>query len=73
MTPRPNPSPSRGQLATPEELAEFLNDIPLKTLAQWRYRGVGPKYRKVGRYVRYDWADVHAWLDRQYPDRIWAA
>lgn len=58
-------------LATPEDLAGFLNNIPLKTLAQWRSRGVGPKYRKVGRHVRYDWADIHAWLARQYPDRTW--
>jgi hypothetical protein len=67
----PRSSPD-GPLATPEDLAEFLNDIPVKTLAQWRYRGIGPKYRKVGRHVRYDWADIHAWLARQCPDRTWA-
>ncbi len=59
-------------LATPEDLAEFLNNIPIKTLAQWRSRGIGPKYRKIGRHVRYDWADVHAWLACQCPDRTWA-
>jgi hypothetical protein len=58
-------------LATPEDLAEFLNDIPVKTLAQWRSRGIGPRYRKVGRHVRYDWADITAWLARQCPDRTW--
>lgn len=68
-----NPAVVSGQpLATPEDLAEFLNDIPVKTLAQWRYLGTGPKYRKVGRHVRYDWADIHAWLARQCPDRNWA-
>ena len=55
MTVRHSAAPTNRQLATPEDLAEFLNDIPLKTLAQWRSRGIGPKYRKVGRHVRYDW------------------
>jgi hypothetical protein len=56
-------------LATPEDVATFLNNIPLKTLAQWRSKGIGPEYRKIGRHVRYDWADVHAWLASQRPDR----
>jgi hypothetical protein len=67
------PAPSNRPLATPEELAEFLNDIPVKTLAQWRYRGIGPKYRKIGRHVRYDWADIHSWLAGQCHDRRWAS
>ena len=73
MTARQRPVANDQPLATPEDLAEFLHDIPIKTLAQWRYRGVGPKYRKVGRHVRYDWADIHAWLARQCPDRAWWA
>src|ERR1035441_4081342 len=56
VTARHSAAPSDRPLATPEDLAEFLNDIPVKTLAQWRSRGIGPKYRKVGRHVRYDWA-----------------
>ncbi len=36
--------------------------IPETTLAQWRYRGVGPAYLKVGRHVRYRRADVDGWL-----------
>ena len=67
----PPPATSGRQLATPEEVADFLNGIPVKTLTQWRYRGIGPRYRKVGRYVRYEWAEVHAWVARQAPDRIW--
>jgi hypothetical protein len=57
------------RLATPEELARYLNDIPVKTLAQWRSKGTGPQYRKVDRHVRYDWADVLAWLASQRRDR----
>jgi hypothetical protein len=46
---------------TPEEVAEYLRDIPVKTLAEWRSRGIGPAYMKIGRYVRYRWSDVLAW------------
>ena len=56
-------------LATPEDVARYLNNIPVKTLAQWRSKGTGPQYRKIGRHVRYDWAEVHAWLAGQRPDR----
>ena len=56
-------------LATPEDVARYLNKIPVKTLAQWRSKGTGPQYQKIGRHVRYDWADVHAWLRSQRPDR----
>ena len=52
-------------LATPEEVSDFLRDIPVKTLAKWRSEGTGPKYTKVGRHVRYDWADVREWLKGQ--------
>lgn len=58
-----------GSLATPEEVAAYLNDIPVKTLAKWRSEGTGPRYTKVGRHVRYDWPDVRAWLARQAPVR----
>jgi predicted DNA-binding transcriptional regulator AlpA len=48
-------------LATPADLSEFIG-IPEKTLANWRSDGKGPKYRKIGRHVRYDWDDVRVWL-----------
>lgn len=49
-------------LASTEEVAHFLN-LPPKTLAQYAYLGKGPRYFRVGRYRRYRWADVEAWLD----------
>jgi predicted DNA-binding transcriptional regulator AlpA len=50
-------------LATPGEVADFLGgDFSEKTLANWRSDGKGPKYHKIGRHVRYDWADVMEWL-----------
>lgn len=52
-------------LATPEEVSAYLKEIPVKTLAKWRSEGNGPKYTKVGRHVRYDWADVREWLKGQ--------
>lgn len=48
-------------LASTAEVAEVLG-IPEKTLVEWRYRGIGPDYLKVGRYVRYHWPVVNAWL-----------
>lgn len=55
--------PSRG-LATRREVAAWLG-MPEATLRQWAYKGTGPKYRIVGRYARYRWSDVEAWLDEQ--------
>lgn len=52
-------------LATPDQVADYLQKPP-KTLAEWRSRGTGPKYFKLhGRNIRYDWADVRAWLADQ--------
>lgn len=48
-------------LPTPAEVAEYLGKTPA-ALAQDRYRGDGPPYIKIGRSVRYDWAEVMAWV-----------
>jgi hypothetical protein len=55
-------------LGTTEEVAAYLKDVPPKTLAEWRSRGIGPRYLKVGRHVRYRWSDVEAWLASQQVD-----
>ena len=52
------------RLYSPEDLAEYLG-VPVKSLAQWRYLGKGPRWSKVGRHVRYRGADVEKWLDAQ--------
>jgi excisionase family DNA binding protein len=49
-------------LATTEEVAEYLG-MPRRTLDQWRHVGKGPRFSKVGKHVRYRWADVEKWLD----------
>lgn len=46
------------------EVADYLG-IPERTLEQWRWQKKGPRWSKVGRYVRYRWSDVEAWLDAQ--------
>lgn len=43
---------------------EKLYSIKKRTWEQWRFRGKGPRYCKVGRLVRYDLRDVEAWLER---------
>ncbi|MDX3760011.1 helix-turn-helix domain-containing protein [Streptomyces sp. AK02-04a] len=54
----------RGPLATPAEVAAYLG-VPVKTLYQWKYRGIGPNVHKVGRHLRYRWPEVDAWLNAQ--------
>ena len=49
------------------EVAEWLG-VPVTTLYQWRTRGKGPAGIRIGRHVRYDRADVEAWLARQRDD-----
>lgn len=52
-------------LGKPEEVAEVIQKPP-KTLAEWRSRGRGPRFIKMeGGEIRYDWADVRAWLAEQ--------
>lgn len=49
------------RLWTSQECSEFLG-VPVATLYQWRYLGRGPRSFRVGKYVRYDPADVRKWL-----------
>ena len=59
---RPGPGLlERDGLITPAELAAFLF-VPVKTLRDWRYQGVGPEGLRVGRHVRYEPAEVRRWL-----------
>jgi len=51
-------------LLTVAELGARLH-MTRSSLAQWRYRGKGPKFVKIGAGVRYRVSDVEAWLDEQ--------
>ena len=44
------------------EAAAFLKMKPA-TLEQWRWRGCGPRFMKVGRSCRYRRADLESYLD----------
>lgn len=46
------------------ELARFLR-VPVTTIYQWRHHDYGPRGHRVGRYVRFDPAEVRAWFAAQ--------
>ena len=58
-----SPLASGERLFSPDEGAGHLG-VPVKTLFQWRYKGVGPRALRVGRHLRYRGEDVEAWLQR---------
>jgi len=49
-------------LATPEEVATYRRTTA-NALAQERYNGRGPKFKKLGKRVFYDWDDVKQWVE----------
>jgi hypothetical protein len=49
-------------LATTEEVAAYLRKTP-QALGTMRYLGTGPKFKKLGSRVYYDWVDVFAWIE----------
>lgn len=51
-------------LITPDTLADRL-EVTRRVVDEWRVRGTGPVYIRVGRTVRYEPAAVDAWLRRQ--------
>lgn len=53
-------SPLRRRLTEREAAAEL--GISFRTLQQWRVRGFGPTFLKIGRAVRYDAESLEAWL-----------
>lgn len=52
------------KLLNTTETAELLYIRP-NTLNGWRIKGVGPRFLKIGRLIRYSENDVNAWLDTQ--------
>lgn len=55
------------RLVSTGDLSEYLG-IPVQTIYQWRHRGEGPRGYRIGRHVRYRWADVQAWLATRSDD-----
>jgi hypothetical protein len=57
----------KSKLVTTEQAAEYIggDDKPLKTntLEGWRVQGIGPRYIKIGRLVRYRVEDLDTFLE----------
>lgn len=66
--PTVSPSAVPEPLAVAQQVADFLGTT-VDTLANWRYRGVGPRFVKVGGIVRYRWSDVNAWVESRVAQR----
>jgi hypothetical protein len=45
------------------EAAQFLGQVNVRTLQNWRLRGTGPTYIKLGKRVAYDLRDLEAFVD----------
>ncbi|MFG1966912.1 helix-turn-helix transcriptional regulator [Nonomuraea sp. NPDC049028] len=54
---------------TSEDLAERVG-VPVSTVYQWNSRGGGPRFMRIGRYVRYKVADVKAWEESMYAEQV---
>ncbi|MCD2262454.1 helix-turn-helix domain-containing protein [Dietzia aurantiaca] len=53
---------NRKGLLDPPTVAEDFG-VTVQRLAEWRHKGIGPSYVKVGRLIRYRAEDIDAWLD----------
>ena len=51
-------------LLSTSDVAEILH-IPERTLDNWSWKGIGPRFARVGRYRRYDPDDLRRWLESQ--------
>lgn len=50
------------ELSTPERLCDLFSGLSVKSLANLRSAGVGPKYYRRGRRIFYKVSDVRDWL-----------
>ncbi|MFF3915723.1 helix-turn-helix domain-containing protein [Streptomyces sp. NPDC001852] len=49
---------------TTDDIAEIF-EVPKETVYQWRRKRVGPPGFRIGKHVRYDPADVLAYVSRR--------
>ena len=56
------PSVVRSRLLKEAEAAAILN-IEVPTLRRWRWAGKPPRFIKIGAAVRYDMADLEAFIE----------
>lgn len=50
------------EFLTAQEVADRYQ-ISLYSLSRWRSEGIGPRYHRLGRNVRYKRSDITAWLE----------
>lgn len=62
------PGHDRLRLVSAREAARFLG-LTLDQLYRLRERGEGPPGYRVGRHIRFRWADLKAWQTRQREGR----
>jgi excisionase family DNA binding protein len=48
-------------IVTPEEAAKYMR-MSANTLSMWRSQGIGPRFIKTGRHVKYDLRDLDVYL-----------
>ncbi|MEU1448097.1 helix-turn-helix domain-containing protein [Streptomyces mirabilis] len=49
---------------TPDDIAEIF-EVPKETVYQWRKKRIGPPGFRIGKHLRYDPADVGAYVTRR--------
>lgn len=47
----------------PEDIAEIF-EVPKETVYQWRKKRIGPPGFRIGKHIRYDPADVRAYVTK---------
>jgi predicted DNA-binding transcriptional regulator AlpA len=57
-----NATTTADRLLDEREAADLLH-INHRTLANWRVRGGGPRFVKIGRLVRYRAGDISDWIE----------
>ena len=58
------PMDTQYDLVTTKKVAEILNMSP-RTLENWRGKGMGPTYRRIGGKILYSMADIQKFIDQE--------
>lgn len=64
--PDPTSAPDASYL-TPQQAGQYINLSP-RTLEKMRSDGGGPRFRKLGKRIRYTKADLDSWADSRACD-----
>jgi len=60
-------SVTQQELLTPSQVAEKLK-VDVQLLNQWRSARKGPRFVKLGRFIRYKSDELQEWIDAQGVD-----